>query len=137
MALMEIEKPRSAQGVIDDVCQTIVRRATAGSAGICPVELAGAFVSLCAAQSCGKCVPCRIGLAQMDALIDAVLDGDATMADLDVLERTARTAYASADCAIGYEAGAMALRSLKGFRHDFESHVRTALCGCRPSDPQG
>ena len=44
MALMEIEKPRSAQGVIDEVCQTIVRRATAGSAGICPVELAGACV---------------------------------------------------------------------------------------------
>ena len=134
MALMEIEKPRSAQGVIDEVCQTIVRRATAGSAGICPVELAGAFVSLCAAQSCGKCVPCRIGLAQIGALIDAVLDGDATKADLDVLERTARTAYVSADCAIGYEAGAMVLRSLKGFRHDFEAHVRTGRCEGGPRD---
>lgn len=137
VALMEVPKPTSARAVVDDVCDTLARRARTGSMGVCPVELTDAFVGLCAAQSCGKCVPCRIGLAKMQGIVASMLDGTAQAADLDVLERTARTAYASADCAIGYEAGAMVLRALEGFRGDFQSHAAQGRCtaGSRDAVP--
>lgn len=137
MDLMEVLKPTAAEAVVSDVCDTLARRARSGSMGICPVELTDAFVSLCAAQSCGKCVPCRIGLAKMHGIIADMLDGKACMEDLDTLERTARVAYASADCAIGYETGAMVLRAVEGFRDDFISHSREGRCsgGSRDAVP--
>ena len=49
MALMEVPRPAAARAVVDDVCGTLARRAQAGSMGLCPVELTGAFVALCAA----------------------------------------------------------------------------------------
>ena len=137
MALMEIIRPTRAEAVVEDLCDTLARRAKAGSVGTCPVEMADAFVGLCASQSCGKCVPCRVGLAQMKTLTGSVLDGAASERDLAVLERTARNAYLSADCAIGYEAGAMVMRALEGFRSDFEHHVKTGICdgGSRDAVP--
>ena len=137
MPLMEIEKPTAAQAAMADVREELARRARSGSAGACPVELAGALVGLCAAQSCGKCVPCRVGLAQMAALIGRILDGGADAADLRTLERTARAAYESADCAIGYEAGAAVLRALDGHAADFASHVERGRCaaGSREAVP--
>lgn len=134
MDLMEVLKPTAAQAVVDDVCDTLARRARAGSMGLCPVELTDAFVALCAAQSCGKCVPCRIGLAKMHGIMAALLDGTAGPDDLDTLERTARVAYASADCAIGYQAGAMVLRAIEGFRDDFASHSAAGRCSAGSRD---
>lgn len=137
MTLIEIERPTAAHAVMEDVCDTIARRAQSGSVGTCPVELTDAFVSLSASQSCGKCVPCRVGLAQMRNLVEAILDGRASERDIDVLERTARSAYLSADCAIGYEAGAMVLRAVRGFRDDFVSHATAGRCtaGARNAVP--
>ena len=137
MTLMEIERPTAAHAVMEDVCGTIARRAQSGSVGTCPVELTDAFVSLSASQSCGKCVPCRVGLSQMRNLLDAILDGRASEHDVDVLERTARNAYLSADCAIGYETGAMVLRAVKGFHDDFVSHATQGRCtaGARNAVP--
>ena len=123
MALMEVVRPSEPQAAAQDLCDTLARRAKSGSLGTCPVELSDAFVGLCAAQSCGKCVPCRVGLAQMKNLLESILDGKASEKDLSTLEKTARNAYLSADCAIGYEAGAMVIRSLKGFKSDFVSHT--------------
>lgn len=134
MPLMEIDRPTAAQAVVDDVCDTLARRAKTGSMGICPVELSDAFVNLCAAQSCGKCVPCRVGLAQMKNILDAILDGNADEGDIEILKRTARTAYLSADCAIGYESGAMVLRAIQGFEQDFFSHANKGMCDGGPRD---
>ncbi len=137
MDLIEVLKPTAAEAVVNDVCDTLARRAQAGSVGICPVELTDAFVSLCAAQSCGKCVPCRIGLAKMHGIIAGILDGQGCPEDLETLERTARVTYASADCAIGYETGAMVLRAVEGFRGDFLSHSQDGRCtgGSRDAVP--
>lgn len=52
-----------------------------------------------------------------------------TSSTLNLIERTARTIYLSSDCAIGYEAGAMALTAIRGFRDDFEHHIREHSCG--------
>ncbi|MCI9628808.1 MAG: FAD-dependent oxidoreductase [Eggerthellaceae bacterium] len=134
MALMEVVRPSEPQAAAQDLCDTLARRARSGSLGTCPVELSDAFVGLCAAQSCGKCVPCRVGLAQMKNLLESILDGKASKKDLSTLEKTARNAYLSADCAIGYEAGAMVIRALKGFKSDFVSHADRGLCNAGSRD---
>ena len=59
------------------------------------------FLRLCHAQTCGKCVPCRVGLNQLAVLIERVLDRTAALEDIDLIENTAQVIADSADCAIG------------------------------------
>ena len=77
------------------------------------------LLKLCLAQSCGKCVPCRIGLGQLEVLIEQVLDRTATMETINIIERTAKVIADSAGCAIGYEAAHMVLKGIRGFREDY------------------
>ncbi len=81
------------------------------------------FLKLCLAQSCGKCVPCRIGLDRLSALLDQLLDGQGSQADLDTILRTAQSIVDSADCAIGFEAAQMVLDGYVAFQDDYLAHV--------------
>ena len=85
---------------------------------------------MCLAQSCGKCVPCRVGLRQLARLFDNVLDGEATEETVENIKLTAEGIYYSADCAIGYEAAKLALKSVDGCIDDFESHIHNGFCSC-------
>ena len=71
--------PSHAQTVIDGLYRDVERRIAASPPGLCPVDLAKSFLDLCHAQTCGKCVPCRIGLGQLSELMELVLEGKATM----------------------------------------------------------
>ena len=86
------------------------------------------FLRLCHAQTCGKCVPCRIGLGQLTTLLEQVLDSTATPETIDLIEKTARVIQDTADCAIGYEAARMVLQGVQGFRDDYLSHVESGRC---------
>ena len=118
-----------AQAVMDDLHDALGRRLAVSSLAPCPVEFTAALVNLCSTQSCGKCTPCRVGLRALADLLSDVLEGRADEATLSLIERTAETIYLSSDCAIGYEAGGMALTAIRGFRDDFEHHVRDHSCG--------
>lgn len=59
---LEIITPNRAQMVVEGLYRDVERRITASPPGLCPVDLSLAFLHLCHAQTCGKCVPCRIGL---------------------------------------------------------------------------
>lgn len=85
-------------------------------------------LQLCHAQSCGKCVPCRIGLGQLSKLIATVLDGTADMSTIAIIEKTARTIVNTADCAIGRDAARLVLDGLDGFRDDYEEHIIHHRC---------
>jgi NADH:ubiquinone oxidoreductase subunit F (NADH-binding) len=76
------------------------------------VEFTAANINMCATQSCGKCTPCRVGLRTLGDLFAQVLENRADERTLDLIESTARSIYLSADCAIGYEAGEMALTAI-------------------------
>ena len=104
------------------------RRISAAPCGNCPVELTSAFLKLCLAQSCGKCVPCRIGLDRLAALLDQLLDGQGSQADLDTILRTAQSIVDSADCAIGFEAAQMVLDGYVAFQDDYLAHVTQGSC---------
>jgi len=111
------------------------RRINGSSPGLCPVDMSLNFLRLCHAQTCGKCVPCRVGLGQLATLIEQVLDRTATPETIDLIERTAQVIADSADCAIGYEAAHMVLQGIRGFREDYEEHILHGRCICGLSHP--
>ena len=88
LSRLDIMTPSRAQTVIDGLYRDVERRIAASPPGLCPVDLAMNFLNLCHAQTCGKCVPCRIGLGQLSELMEQVLDGKATMETIALIERT-------------------------------------------------
>lgn len=128
MSRLSIETPGRAQNVLDGLHRDMERRIGASAYGLCPVDMSLNYLQLCHAQTCGKCVPCRIGLGQLEVLIEQVLDRTATMETINIIERTAKVIADSAGCAIGYEAAHMVLKGIRGFREDYEEHVQHGRC---------
>ena len=135
MSRLSIETPDRPQTVLGSLNRDMERRISASPPGLCPVDMSLNFLRLCHAQTCGKCVPCRIGLGQLSVLIEQVLDRTATLDTIDLIESTAQVIADSADCAIGYEAAHMVLRGVRGFREDYEEHVLHGRCICGLSHP--
>lgn len=130
MSRLSIITRDKAQQTIEILYKDLENRIIASPPGLCPIDLTSSFLKMCHAQTCGKCVPCRIGLGQIITLLEDVLNGDATLKTIDLIEKTARTIYYSADCAIGYEAANMVLKGIEGFREDFEEHILRGRCTC-------
>lgn len=135
MSRLEVRKKSKAQLVVDNLYEDLERRIIASPPGLCPVDMTASFLKLFHAQTCGKCVPCRIGLGVLEDMLEDVLDGKATLETLSLIERTAKAIYDSADCAIGYEAGRMVLKGLEGFREDFIEHITNGHCSCHLEQP--
>ena len=122
------------QSVVADLQKALGERFIKSTLSPCPVEFTAAFVNICNAQSCGKCTPCRIGLAQLHTLIEQILNGEGTHETLQLIENTARDISVSADCAIGAESAKLALEAVKGFRKDFEAHIDKGYCEFTAND---
>jgi len=123
-----IETPRQDEKVLEGLYRDAQRRIGANPLGLCPVDMALNFLRLCHAQTCGKCVPCRVGLGQLTKMLESVLDGSATEETISLIESTSRVIMDTADCAIGYEAAKMVYQGVQGFREDYEEHVRYGRC---------
>ena len=128
MSRLDIKTPSRAQTVVEGLYRDMERRIAASPPGLCPVDMSLSFLQLCHAQTCGKCVPCRIGLGQLTLLINRVLDGEATMETIAIIEKTARSIVNTADCAIGRDAARLVVEGLEGFRDDYEEHVKHNRC---------
>lgn len=128
MSRLTVYAPDDAELVMGRMVREMERRLAAGPPGICPVDMALVFLRLCHAQTCGKCVPCRIGLGRIGDLLEEILDGQATVETLTLLEEVSQSVKDTADCVIGSDAAAMVLRSLKEFRTDYISHVEEGHC---------
>ena len=128
MSRLDIKTQNRAQTVVDNLYRDVERRIAASPPGLCPVDMSLAFLKLCHAQSCGKCVPCRIGLGQLSLLIEQVVDGTATMETLAIIEKTARSIVNTADCAIGRDAARLVVDGLEGFRDDYVEHICHHRC---------
>lgn len=135
MSRLEIPVPNKAQVVVEQLYKDLERRIEASPSGLCPIDMSRAFLELCHAQSCGKCVPCRVGLGQLKKLISDVLDGSATMETLDLMEETAKSIMETADCAIGYEAANMIYKGLIGFHDEYVAHIELGRCNCKYQQP--
>ena len=128
MSRLEVKTPGQAQAVVEQLYRNMERRIAASPPGLCPVDMALNFLDLCRAQTCGKCVPCRIGLTQLSNMIREVLDGEPDISIISRIEKTAQVIVDTADCAIGTDAANLVLMGLRGFRDDYEEHILHHRC---------
>ncbi len=81
------------------------------------------FMDFCVDESCGKCVPCRVGTVQLRNLLDKIIRGDGKTADLEKLERLSKTVISTSLCGLGQSAPNPVLSTLRYFRHEYEALV--------------
>ncbi|UTY24048.1 NAD(P)-binding protein [Treponema denticola] len=135
MSRLEIFSQNRSQIIIEELYKNLQHRIEASPPGLCPVYITRAFIEMCHAQTCGKCVPCRVGLLQLKHILTDVLNGNSTMETLTLIEETAKSIRETADCALGYEAADMVYKSIIYCRDDFEEHIKNGRCGCITTQP--
>jgi NADH:ubiquinone oxidoreductase subunit F (NADH-binding)/(2Fe-2S) ferredoxin/Pyruvate/2-oxoacid:ferredoxin oxidoreductase delta subunit len=94
----------------------------------CMVDIARYFIDFLVGESCGKCLPCREGVAQIGMMLNDICSGQARPGVLDLLEETCQTVARSSLCALGGSAPNPVLSTLKYFREEYEAHVRRKRC---------
>jgi NADH-quinone oxidoreductase subunit F len=94
----------------------------------CMVDVARFFVEFTHSESCGKCVPCRVGLDHALRLLRLVTEGTATLDDLAMLEELAGFIKDTALCGLGQTAPNPVLTTLKYFREEYLEHIQQQRC---------
>jgi bidirectional [NiFe] hydrogenase diaphorase subunit len=94
----------------------------------CMVNVARFFMEFCMTESCGKCIPCRAGTAQMHTLLTRMCNGTGTMEDLELLEDLCVTVKEASLCGLGQTAPNPVLSTLKYFRHEYIEHIVEKRC---------
>ena len=104
------------------------RRVEAVPPGMCAVAMQLDLLRAGGCQTCGKCVPCREGIAHIETLLEEVLAFDAEPDVLEEIRAQATVVRDTADCAIGWHAAEVLLAGLDAFKEEFESHVKQGQC---------
>jgi bidirectional [NiFe] hydrogenase diaphorase subunit len=94
----------------------------------CMVDVAKYFQDFCRDESCGKCVPCRVGTTLMYMLLDLISRGEATLDDLAQLERLAGIVQRTALCGLGQGAPNPIFSTLRYFRDEYLAHIVDRVC---------
>jgi NADH:ubiquinone oxidoreductase subunit F (NADH-binding)/NAD-dependent dihydropyrimidine dehydrogenase PreA subunit len=94
----------------------------------CMVDVAKYFLQFLQDESCGKCVPCRLGIDRMLEIITDITEGRGTLAQLDLLEELAETVSETALCGLGKTAPNPVLTTLHYFRSEYEAHIKEKRC---------
>ena len=94
----------------------------------CMVDIARFFLEFTVDESCGKCVPCRIGTRRLLELLDKIIAGNGTLEDIDKMEELCYYIQKNALCALGQTAPNPVLSTLKYFRDEYEAHVGEKRC---------
>ena len=104
------------------------RRVEATPPGMCAVAMQLDLLRAGGCQTCGKCVPCREGIAHIETLLEEVLAFDVEPDVLEEIRAQATVVRDTADCAIGWHAAEVLLVGLNTFKEEFESHVKQGQC---------
>ncbi|MCX7018333.1 MAG: FAD-dependent oxidoreductase [Candidatus Sumerlaeota bacterium] len=94
----------------------------------CMVDVARFFLDFVQDESCGKCVPCRIGTKRMLEILERIKRGDGREGDIEMLEELARTCKETATCGLGQTAGNPVLSTIRNFREEYEEHIYGKYC---------
>jgi NADH-quinone oxidoreductase subunit F len=94
----------------------------------CMVDVARFFIEFTHSESCGKCIPCRVGLDKALRILNDCTLGIATNADLETLDELCRMVRDTSLCQLGMSAPNPVLTSLRHFRHEFEDHIVAKRC---------
>ena len=128
MGYLSIGSYVDANKRLGEFLEPYMRRVESMPPGTCPIAVQQSLLQTCAAQTCGKCTPCREGIPKILADMEAVLAfeaGDDIIADI---RKRAQLLRDTADCAIGYNAGELVLAGLDAFKDEYDSHVNRGIC---------
>ncbi len=94
----------------------------------CMVNVARYFMEFCMSESCGKCVPCRTGTAQMYDLLTRITRGAATQRDLELLTDLCEMVSATSLCGLGQTAPNPVVSTLRYFQDEYREHIESKRC---------
>ena len=94
----------------------------------CMVDVARYFIEFTHSESCGKCVPCRVGTYQMHGLLERITDGSASAQDLATLEELCDLVQNTSLCGLGQSAPNPVLSTLRYFREEYRAHIEDKVC---------
>ncbi len=94
----------------------------------CMVNIAKFFLQFTQSESCGKCVPCRIGTKRLLEILERVTEGKGRLGDIELLESLANDIKATSLCGLGQTAPNPVLSTIKYFRDEFEAHITKKKC---------
>ncbi len=94
----------------------------------CMVDIAKFYLGFCVDESCGKCVPCRIGGYQMLSLLNRITEGQGELGDLDKLKRIALAMQKASLCALGQTAANPVISTIKYFEDEYKDHIVNRKC---------
>ncbi len=94
----------------------------------CMVDVARYFIEFTHSESCGKCVPCRVGLDKSLHFLNKLSHGKASQSDIAALEELSRMIRDTSLCGLGQSAPNPVLTTLRHFRHEFDDHILAHRC---------
>jgi len=94
----------------------------------CMVDIARYFLEFTQKESCGKCVPCRLGTKQMLEILQDIAAGKGSLEDIELLEEIGQTVKQTALCGLGQTAPNPVLTTIRYFRHEYEQHIKEKKC---------
>ncbi len=94
----------------------------------CMVDVARFFLSFTQTESCGKCVPCRIGTKRMLEILTRITAGDGREGDIELLQEMGQSIKDASLCGLGQTAPNPVLSTIRHFRDEYEAHIRQKRC---------
>ncbi|RPH62492.1 MAG: NADH-quinone oxidoreductase subunit F, partial [Chloroflexi bacterium] len=127
--------PASALDTPVDFASSVLAWATMGSGGMivvdestCMIEFAKYFLTFASAESCGKCVPCRLGGQRLLEVLTRISEGNGVPSDLEEIEYISRNMQQSSLCALGQLTPGPVMAALRFFREEYEAHIYHKKC---------
>ena len=97
----------------------------------CMVDVARYFLQFTQSESCGKCVPCRVGTRHMLTILERICAGKGLESDIGELESLAEEIKTNSLCGLGQTAPNPVLTTIRYFRGEYETHIRDKVCPAR------
>jgi len=94
----------------------------------CMVNISKFFLEFTQSESCGKCVPCRLGTKRLLEILTRIVDGEGKKGDIELLQELAEDVRDSSLCGLGMSAPNPVLSTIKYFRHEYEAHIYGKKC---------
>ena len=94
----------------------------------CMVDVARYFLDFTEKESCGKCVPCRLGTKQMLSILEDIVEGRGRPGDIELLEELSGGIKAGSLCGLGQTAPNPVMSTLRYFRDEYEAHIFENKC---------
>ena len=94
----------------------------------CMVDVARYFMEFCMSESCGKCIPCRVGTVEMHELLSRIVQGRASIEDMEMLQELCETVKATSLCGLGQAAPNPTLSTVRYFKDEYLAHIIDHVC---------